>query len=139
MHRLSELAFSMAATLVALTCSDAPTRPQFADCPGDTVVVEVVSGLAPSFRWSPTCGMQFLEVYPASGGGALWTVYGPAGTPNAISSGVLYGRTPSGARTVAGPVALNSSTLYRIRVSRLICDQGVLCILSDAGSAQFQR
>lgn len=92
------------------------------------------------FTWSPACGVAFLEVYPAEGGGALWTVYAEAGTgpTNPIRSGIRYGMTPSQGMTVAGPQSLVRGTEYAMRVSRLLCDQGVSCILQDAGSVTFR-
>jgi hypothetical protein len=84
--------------------------------------------------------MGFLEVFPASGGGTLWTVYGDSatGSENPIPSGVRYGSTRLHAHTVAGPQPLQSGTTYQVRVSRLLCDQGVLCTLQHAGAADFQ-
>jgi hypothetical protein len=124
----------------SLTCSDSPTQPIVEPCPGDTVEMRVSAGLTPLFTWAPNCGVGFLEVYPASGGGALWTIYAEtaASSDNPIPSGVRYGRTPSDAETAAGPQPLESGSTYRVRVSRLICHQGELCTLQDAGAADFQ-
>jgi hypothetical protein len=126
--------------MVALACSDSPSQPTIEPCPGDTVAVQASPGSIPLFTWEPACGVGFLEVFPAAGGGALWTVYGDSdtGSENPILSGVRYGSTPSRAHTVAGPQPLQAGTPYRVRVSRLLCDQGVLCTLQDAGAADFQ-
>jgi hypothetical protein len=127
---------------VTVSCSDTPAAPAFEPCPGDTVTMEVVAGLTPpTFRWSPRCGVSFLEVYPEAGGSALWTVYADSGRgpENPIASGVQYGVTPARAQTVGGPEPLLSGIAYTVRVSRLLCEQGVLCILSDAGHVNFQR
>jgi len=129
----------LAAVAFALTCSDS-SEPTLEHCPGDTVAVQVAAGMTPFFTWLPACGVAFLEVYPSSGGGALWTVYADSGrgSENPIPSGVRYGITPQHGRTVAGPQQLQSGTMYEIRFSRLLCDQGVLCTLQHAGSASFQ-
>lgn len=103
------------------------------------MTMEVVPGSNPSFKWSPACGMAFLEVYPEAGGSALWTVYADSGlgADNPIASGVRYGLTPSGARTVAGPQPLQSGTRYAVRINRLLCDG--LCYSNQAGQVTFQQ
>jgi hypothetical protein len=129
-----------ALAVTSLRCSNSPSQPTFEPCAGETVTMQVSPGLTPLFTWSPTCGVGFLEVYPAVGGAALWTVSAEsdAGPENPISSGVRYGTTPLHARTVAGPEPLQSGTAYQVRVSRLVCDQGVLCTLHHAGDISFQ-
>lgn len=123
-----------------LACSDSPSEPRFEPCPGEAVTMEVSAGLTPLFTWTPACGMAFLEVYPAAGGSALWTVYAEsgAGPENPIPSGVRYGTTPLRGHTVAGPQPLQAGDSYRARVSRMLCDQGALCTLQHAGDASFQ-
>jgi hypothetical protein len=126
--------------VTSLTCSDSPSEPRFEPCPGDAVTIEASTGLTPLFTWTPACGIAFLEVYPAPGGGALWTVYAEsgAGPENPIPSGVRYGTTPLRGHTVAGPQPLQAGHSYSVRVSRLLCDQGVLCTLQHAGDVSFQ-
>ncbi len=135
--RLLPLAF-LAAT--SLTCSDSPSEPTFEECPGDAVTLTASAGLTPLFTWAPACGIAFLEVYPRDGGGALWTVYAESGADleNPIASGVRYGATPSAGHTVAGPEPLQAGSPYSVRVSRMICDQGELCILQVAADVSFQ-
>ncbi len=135
---MASLSFALGATV---SCSDTPAAPTFDPCPGDSVTMEVAAGPTPSFAWSPACGVAFIEVYPEAGGSALWTVYADSGTgaDNPIPSGVRYGVTPSRARTVAGPQVLQSGTAYAVRISRLLCEQGTLCRLQDAGYVTFRR
>jgi hypothetical protein len=126
-------------TAAGLACSGSPHQPAFEVCPGDMVTVSVGPGTTPSFTWTPACGVGFLEVFPAPSDPAAWTVYAAPGSgENPIPSGVQYGVTPLEGQTVAGPEALAAGTSYRVRVARLICDQGVLCTLQDAGAATFQ-
>jgi hypothetical protein len=130
-----------ALSLVAGTaCSDAPSQPILEPCPDENVTLQAESGVTPLFTWDPACGVAFLEVYPAIGGSALWTVYGVTGSAsdNPIPSGVRYGKTPVSGNTVAGPEALQAGTEYHVRVGRRLCDQGQLCILHDVGSVAFQ-
>ncbi len=126
--------------ITSLTCSDSPSEPRFVACPEDVVTMEASGGLTPLFTWTPACGVAFLEVYPSAGGGALWTIQSEAGTnpENPIRSGVRYGVTPAGGHTLAGPQSLQAGSSYTVRVSRLVCDQGELCILQHAGDVSFQ-
>lgn len=116
-----------------------PTQPAFETCPGDTVVVQVRSGLTPQYTWTPRCGMHLLEVSPDSGGSPVWVAWSALGQTNAIASGIRYGQVSADSRTVAGPELLQAGVVYRIRISRLVCQQGVLCNLDPAGTAPFER
>ena len=87
----------------SLNCSDSPSEPTFEPCPGDAVTVTVSAGLTPLFTWTPACGVAFLQVFPAAGGGNLWTVWADSGSENPIPSGVRYGTTPVSSQTVADP------------------------------------
>jgi hypothetical protein len=120
------------------SCSAPPLAVTFETCSTNAVTVQVTSGGVPTYRWTPSCGMSRLIVYPDNGSSALWTVYGDAQATNPISSGVRYGQTPDNGRTVAGPERLQHGVTYRVEVSRLVCEQGALCILVPAGTARFQ-
>ena len=122
---------------LGITCASS-TEPAFETCPGDTVAVQVASKLTSQYTWAPRCGMQLLEVYPDSGGSPLWVVWSALGEANALASGVFYGRAPANSRVVAGPQPLHGGVRYRIRISRLVCQQGVLCILNPAGATTFE-
>ena len=95
----------------SLTCSDSPSEPTFEPCPGDAVTVTVSAGPTPLFTWTPACGVAFLQVFPAAGGGNLWTVWADSGSENPIPSGVRYGTTPVSSQTVAGPQPCNRGHL----------------------------
>jgi hypothetical protein len=137
-HRALLLTVALAAGTLA--CSDPTGQPALEPCPGDSVTLEAGSGVTPLFTWSPDCGVAFLEVYPAAGGGSRWTVYADSSSAaeNPIRTGVRYGMTPRHGVTVAGPLPLAPGTAYTIGVSRLLCDQGLLCTLAAAGHVTFQ-
>jgi hypothetical protein len=139
-QRLAKHLVLVALAVTSLRCSDSPSQPPLEPCPGDTVTLQASAGLTPLFTWLPTCGVAFLEVYPEPGGAALWTIYAESGSGprNPIPTGIRYGTTPLNARTVAGPQPLQLGTAYRVRVSRLVCDQGELCTLQAAGDVLFQ-
>ena len=123
---------------LGISCASA-SQPAFETCPGDTVAVQVASGLTPQYNWAPRCGMQFLEVSPDSGGSPLWVVWAALGQTNVLASGMHYGQVSPSSRTVAGPQPLQAGVVYRVRISRLVCQQGVLCTLNPAGTAPFER
>ena len=131
-----------AALLIAtgndFSCSAPPTAVVSSSCASGKVTVVVATGPVPIYTWSPSCGVSFLMVSPDGGGSALWTVYGNSSPENPIASGVRYGRTPADARTVAGPEPLRGGVTYRVVVSRLVCEQGVLCTLQPAGDTSFR-
>lgn len=137
-HRALLLTVALAAG--SLACSDPTSQPALDPCPGDSVTLQAGSGVTPLFTWSPDCGVAFLEVYPAAGGASRWTVYADSSSAdeNPIRTGVRYGMRPRHGVTVGGPFPLARGTDYTIRVSRLLCDQGLLCVLTDAGHLTFQ-
>jgi hypothetical protein len=131
---------SVLLVLSSPSCSDSPAETIVEPCPSDALTVQASAGLTPLFTWQPACGVAFLMVYPAAGGGSLWTVYGDSegASDNPIPSGVRYGRTPDRGNTVAGPEPLRRGTEYQVQVSRRLCDQGELCILQDVGGVSFR-
>jgi len=132
----------VAALLIAtgndFSCSAPPTAVVSSSCASAKVTVVVAAGPVPVYTWSPSCGMSSLMVSPEGNVAALWPVYGNSSTDNPIASGVRYGRTPADARNVAGPEPLHSGVTYRVVVSRLVCEQGVLCALQPVGDASFR-
>ena len=127
-------------SLVLLACGDS-TRPDPGDgpCPDDLVAVTVTGAgsAAPSFSWTPTCPVAFIEVRAiAPEASVVWSVSGRL--LNVIGSGVTYGQLPFGTEIVAGPVALVPATTYEVRVARAVeGEDGPE--LGGGGSAQFSR
>lgn len=82
------------------------------------VVVNVQSGAAPRFSWSPACLAFRLDVED-SAGATIWSVRASGG--DSIAPGVVYGDLPHGAamQTVP-PAALQSGKQYGVFVFRYI-------------------
>lgn len=121
-------------------CSNSPQEVQLEECPNDQVSVTVGGGSAPSFSWTPRCGMASLQVFPTDGGASLWVLYsGEQAVTNPFRSGIVYGQAPAGALEVTGPVPLSAGTEYTVLVYRWIGEPGGPGILSEAGAATFQR
>ena len=131
-----------AALLIAqneFSCSAPPLVVTFETCANNAVTVQVTTGVTPVYKWSPSCGMSRLMVSPDTSFAAVWAVYGDAApNNNSIGSSVRYGQAPENGRVVAGPERLQRGVTYRVEVSRLVCDQGAVCVLVPAGAARFQ-
>lgn len=90
-------------------CDDDPTPPPpprmctVADA--ENLDITVTTGTTPTFSWTPVCAVQRISVYqPLATATEVWRVRSAAG----MGPGVRYGRTPSGAATQIGPVALEA-------------------------------
>lgn len=104
---------ALGCTLAA--CSSDPTSPAgpVPECTG-SVTIEVSSGTAPTFDWSPACRLFFLSV--ELGAADQWLVI-TDGT-NAIAPPVRYGVLPAGARQRDPAIPLEAGRTYDVNVAR---------------------
>ena len=103
------------AFLVAFTaagCGDS-TGPSGAACAG-SVDVSVSSGTTPTISWMPNCRLWLVGVEGEDGD--VWVILTPG--RNGISSGVRYGRVPSGATSDGPAVPLVAGRTYDVFVGR---------------------
>jgi len=103
---------------VALACTDAPIASNAAALCSGLVQVSASDGTTPLFRWVPPCGVSYLSVTPVTPTDALeppiWSVEVPESAP--ARSGVRYGQTPRGGRTLRSAARLVRGATYRVSV-----------------------
>ncbi len=85
------------------------------------VTVTVDLSAAPTFSWTPSCRASTLIVDPISDVVDYWVLTTVADT-NGLRPPIVYGTTPSGSKTLFGPVSLQAGTSYRARVLRATGD-----------------
>jgi hypothetical protein len=96
-------------------CSDAIGPDELPECTGP-VSLEVTSGDAPTFSWTPSCRLSLLIVETEEDGTAFWSIITRG--ENALAPPVTYGDPPGGAETLTPPVPLTRGTGYRVAVAR---------------------
>lgn len=104
-------------------------------CP-DAVTITVGAGLTPTLSWRPACRISELIVDPNSDVVDSWVIR-TVGDTNGLQPPIQYGRTPVGAVTLVGPIALQAATTYRVRVLRASGDTSSPFIV--VGATFFQR
>ena len=88
---------------------------ELADCPAQ-VTLSVSGGKAPTFSWTPACGLAILAVERANAGTTVWEIVTPG--MNAIEPPVQYGAAPDEASESTVPEPLADGISYRITLSR---------------------
>ena len=110
-------------------CRDAgPTGP----CESQ-VEITVTAGLAPAFRWTPSCSIGYLTVELVETDGSrspTWTTGDPL---TSIRPGIQYG-----SRNENPATPLLAGSTYRVRVGTQMCS-GFDCVVTVLGTHDFTR
>ena len=110
-------------------CSDAgPTEP----CE-DQVAITVTAGLAPTFRWAPSCSVGHLAVERLGTDGSRSLVWMTGDPLNSIKPGILYG-----SRNENPATPLQAGASYRVSVGTQLCS-GFDCVVTVLGTHDFAR
>jgi len=105
---------------LALGCRGVQEPNGLAQCQG-LVTVTVASGATPTFSWTPSCRASRFIVDPNSDIVDYWLLTTVDDT-NGLHPPIAYGATPSGTKTLLGPVSLQAGHTYRARVLRATGD-----------------
>ena len=95
-----------------LACGDGPTAPRVA-CDGP-ISVRVGTGTNPTFNWIPGCGVTRIDVIAPPGNNTGGTIWWLRSDTRLIGSGVRYGDSPSGTKTMLPAIPVTHGTQYAV-------------------------
>lgn len=115
---LKSSVFTLALTLGLAGCASHPGRVSPTPCgPTSEVKLAIRSGPAPTFAWTPSCAVGWVQVVRGDSGQVAWQIEA-RDSVNAIASPLVFGAVPSAAIELTPAMPLESGATYTVTLGR---------------------